>query len=112
MTEITESDLDAFVEERAIGNINKGAFHRWLGKKEGEPITAADIAKGLASDDPHVKKMAQFAKNAKQFNSETDENEDRLKPGMKTCETCNGTGSNSIESARFTACSISLKCPS
>jgi len=43
--------------------INKGAFHRWLGKKEDEAITEEDIAKGLASDDPHVRKMANFAKN-------------------------------------------------
>ena len=72
MADQIELDIDAKViadELRAIGPIAKGAFHRWLGKKEDEPITAADIAKGLASDDPHVKKMAQFAENAKSFNS-------------------------------------------
>ena len=30
-----------------------------------EKITDADIQKGLNSDDPHVRKMAQFAKNAR-----------------------------------------------
>lgn len=43
--------------------IKKGAFHRWLGKDEKEPITDEDIQKGLDSTDPHVQKMAQFAKN-------------------------------------------------
>lgn len=42
--------------------IKKGAFHRWLGKDESDPITEDDIARGLASNDPHVVKMAQFAK--------------------------------------------------
>ena len=48
-------------------HIEKGAFHTWLGKAPGEKITAADIEKGLASDDPKIKKMAQFAKNAKKW---------------------------------------------
>ena len=50
-----------------FAGIKKGGFHRWLGKPAGAPITASDIAKGLASKDPHVRKMAQFAKNAKGF---------------------------------------------
>jgi hypothetical protein len=48
-------------------DIKKGAFHRWLGKKEGEPITMADIQRGLKSSDPHVRRMAQFAKNSKKW---------------------------------------------
>jgi hypothetical protein len=48
--------------EEAIGPIKKGAFHAWLGKKPDEPITDADIAKGMASKDPHVRKMAHFAR--------------------------------------------------
>ena len=47
--------------------IKKGSFHEWLKKKPGEPITDADIEKGLKSDNPHVRKMAQFAKNAKKW---------------------------------------------
>jgi hypothetical protein len=48
-------------------HVSKGKFHRWLGKKPGSPITAADIAKGKASGDPHVVKMANFAANAKKW---------------------------------------------
>ena len=47
--------------------LKKGAFHKWLGKDESEKLTPADIDKGLASKDEHVRKMAQFAKNAKKF---------------------------------------------
>ena len=50
-----------------FAGIKKGGFHRWLGKPASAPITPADIAKGLASKDPHVRAMAQFAKNAKSF---------------------------------------------
>ena len=50
--------------------VKKGSFHEWLGKKPGDPITDADIEKGLKSDDPHVRKMAQFAKNAKKWNKD------------------------------------------
>lgn len=42
--------------------IKKGAFHRWLGKSEDQPITAADIKKGLAAGG-HAAKMANFARN-------------------------------------------------
>jgi len=37
------------------------------GKKPDSPIMAADIAKGKASSDPHVVKMATFAANAKKW---------------------------------------------
>ena len=49
------------------GPINKGGFHKWLGKSEDSPITEADIERGLNSDDPHVVKMAQFAKNSRKW---------------------------------------------
>lgn len=49
----------------AIGKVKAGAFHAWLGKKEDAPITAADIERGLKSDDPHVRRMANFARNSK-----------------------------------------------
>ena len=58
---ITES-----VELTEADKIKKGAFHKWLGKPEDEKITQADIEKGLNSDDEHVRKMAQFAKNVEE----------------------------------------------
>jgi len=51
-------------------DLDKGAFHKWLGKKEGDKLTDSDIAKGLKSDDPHVVKMAEFAKNSKKWRHE------------------------------------------
>jgi len=47
--------------------VKKNSFHKWLHKNPGEKITDADIEKGLKSDDPHVRKMAIFAKNAKKW---------------------------------------------
>jgi hypothetical protein len=46
--------------------IHKGGFHEWLGKKEGQPITSADIKKGLAAGG-HAAEMAQFAANARKW---------------------------------------------
>lgn len=50
---------------KPFGKIEKGGFHKWLGKKPGQPLTDADIEKGLKSSDPHVHRMAVFAKNAR-----------------------------------------------
>ena len=61
------SFYDRAITAGPIGHVDKGAFHRWLGKDEDEPITDADIAKGKASDDPHVVKMATFADNARHW---------------------------------------------
>ena len=52
---------------RAPFHIRKGLFHKWLGKNPDSPITTGDIAKGKASGDPHVVKMATFAANAKKW---------------------------------------------
>jgi hypothetical protein len=49
----------------AFGHIKKGAFHRWLGKSEDEPITEADIQKGLKAGG-HAAKMASFARSAQE----------------------------------------------
>lgn len=49
-----------------IGHIEHGAFHKWLGKSEDEPITDADIKKGLAAGG-HPAKMAAFAKARRKF---------------------------------------------
>ena len=62
------------IRESAIGPIKKGAFHAWLGKKAGEPITDADIEKGLAAGG-HAAKMANFARNARKFHHESVQNE-------------------------------------
>lgn len=43
---------------------HKGDFHRWLGKKQGEPITSSDIQRGLKAGG-HAAEMANFARNAK-----------------------------------------------
>jgi hypothetical protein len=42
-----------------------GAFRAWLGKKPGEKVTAADIAKGKASPNKHVQRMARLAETFK-----------------------------------------------
>jgi hypothetical protein len=60
-----EKITEKYLDEKMNLKLKKGAFHQWLGKKENEPITDADIEKGLNSGDPHVVKMAQFAKNAR-----------------------------------------------
>jgi hypothetical protein len=46
-----------------------GAFRAWLKKKPGESVTSADIARGQASEDPHVKRMAGLAKGFKTIRS-------------------------------------------
>jgi len=45
---------------RAIYDLRKGGFHKYLGKSPDEPITDADIEKGKSSGNPHVAKMAAF----------------------------------------------------
>lgn len=44
---------------------HEGKFHRWLGKGEDEPITMADVAKGLKSKSAAARSMANFARMAK-----------------------------------------------
>lgn len=41
--------------------VRSGAFHKWLGKSEHEPITAKDIELGLASKDGNIRRMAKAA---------------------------------------------------
>jgi hypothetical protein len=48
-----------------------GRFHRWAGVPEGQPIPAGKIAEGLRSKDPHVRQMANFARNARHFKHKT-----------------------------------------
>jgi len=47
---------------KAIGPIKHGAFHEWLGKSPDQPITDADIERGLKAGG-HPAKMAEFARN-------------------------------------------------
>lgn len=48
--------------------LKKGGLHRALGVKEGEKISAYKVAEALHSENPHVRKMAQFAENARKWN--------------------------------------------
>lgn len=41
--------------------VRSGAFHKWLGKSEHDPITAKDIELGLASKDGNIRRMAKAA---------------------------------------------------
>lgn len=69
--EPSKSFVDSVVsimENIELNPAHKGAFHRWLGKPESEHITREDIQKGLDSDDSHVREMANFAKNEKNWN--------------------------------------------
>lgn len=72
-----EFDSNSDLEE----DIKKGAFHRWLGKSEDAPITAADIQKGLNSRDPHARKMAQFAKNMQHIHEFAEDPASKMQPG-------------------------------
>jgi hypothetical protein len=42
---------------------HKGRLHRVLGVPEGKPIPKAKLAKALNSSDPHIREMANFARN-------------------------------------------------
>ncbi len=61
---------------------DKGAFHRWLGKSEDEPITAADIAKGKAAGG-HAAKMAIQAQNFHPHKFESVVDEDVIEEGLR-----------------------------
>ena len=47
---------------------HKGMLHEDLGVPQGEPIPAAKLQSALHSDDPAVRKRANFARNAKRWN--------------------------------------------
>lgn len=50
-----------------FGNIKHGLLHKSLGIKQGEPIPTSELEKHKDSNDPHMRKMVQFALNAKKF---------------------------------------------
>ena len=45
-------------------HLKKNGLHNALGVKPGHPIPHDLLNKALNSSDPHMRKMAQFAKNA------------------------------------------------
>ena len=50
-------------------HVKKGGLHKALHVAQGEKIPAAKLSKALHSKNPHVKHMAQFAKNVKKENA-------------------------------------------
>lgn len=52
---------------RAIFHLRKGGLHKALGISSGETIPADKLESAKNSDNEHLRKMAQFAINAKKF---------------------------------------------
>lgn len=52
---------------RALFHLNKGGLHRWAGVPEGEPVPEAKKHEAANSDNPHVRKMGNFALSAEKF---------------------------------------------
>jgi len=46
---------------RALSHLNKGGLHRALGVPEGKTIPHDKLESAKNSDNPHTRKMAQFA---------------------------------------------------
>jgi hypothetical protein len=46
---------------------HKGKFHEWAKVPQGQEIPVSKIKQGEHSPDPSVRKMAQFADNARHF---------------------------------------------
>jgi hypothetical protein len=53
---------------RALAHMNKGGLHRALDVPEGETIPAAKMEKAKNSENPHVRRMAQFAHTMEGWN--------------------------------------------
>ena len=61
-----------FLESIDFKDLKKGAFHKWciskgFIKSMDDDIPEKAIEAGLKDKDEHVRKMAQFAKNAEKF---------------------------------------------
>lgn len=54
--------------------IHKGRLHKALGIPEGQKIPAGRLREVLHSKDPHMRKMANFAQNAKKFHHKKQKN--------------------------------------
>jgi hypothetical protein len=63
----TEEELEEAKKKGFLKGLVKGGLHRDLGVPAGKPIPAGKLAKALHSDDPKIRRRAQFAKNAKSF---------------------------------------------
>ena len=46
---------------------HEGRLHAALGVSQGKPIPAKKLTKALHSDNPHMRQMANFARNAKKW---------------------------------------------
>ena len=55
------------MEKIKINPANKGALHRALHIKQGDPIPVQRLEKAKESQNPHVRQMANFAINARGF---------------------------------------------
>lgn len=66
----TDSEVNPIQESGPIdtSGLRKGALHRWLGVPEDKELTSAELEKAANSKDADVRKMANFAKNAKKWN--------------------------------------------
>ncbi len=51
----------------AIKPSHKGRLHSALHVPQGKKLSAVELARARKSSDPHMRKMAQFAINAKHF---------------------------------------------
>jgi hypothetical protein len=51
-----------------INPAHKGALHKFLGVKQGEKLSTAQLITAHGSPNPKVRKMAQFAINSKSWN--------------------------------------------
>jgi len=60
---------------------HEGRFHRDVGKSVDQPITEADIQQGLHSEDPAVRRRANFARNARKWHHGS--NRERVKQKIK-----------------------------
>lgn len=55
--------------KEAVPESHKGRLHAALHVPEGQPIPAAKLAKASNSKNPHMRRMAQFAKTMKGMHS-------------------------------------------
>jgi hypothetical protein len=59
-----EGDGEKWIQKSGVDKPgHKGRLHRALGVPEGEKIPREKIEKASHSDNPHLRHMAQFAKN-------------------------------------------------
>lgn len=62
---IYEQTNDEILRESHEEDFNSGVLHGWLGIPRGAEISDGDIAKGIASINPHIRELAKYAKTHK-----------------------------------------------